>query len=64
MVDSMAHNGVGQAVIDYLSTALADGSYVAAPEPEIVGKGLESVQRAYERQARGMSAQKAVVSVL
>ena len=64
MVDQMAKNDVGKAIYtDYLPKALRDGSYVAAPEPEIVGKGLESIQAAYTRQEKGMSAKKAVVSV-
>lgn len=64
MVDSVVHNGVGKAVFtDFLPKALETGSYVASPDPEIVGKGLESVQMAYDRQAKGMSAEKAVVSV-
>ena len=64
IVDKVTQNGIGKAIYaDFLPKALAEGSYVAAPEPEIVGKGLEHVQTAYHRQEEGMSAKKAVVSV-
>ena len=64
MVDAVSHNGVGKAIYtDYLPRALAEGSYIAAPEPEIVGTGLEHIQTAYHRQEKGMSAKKAVVTV-
>ncbi len=64
VVDKVAHNGIGTAMYaDFLPKALAEGLYVASPEPEIVGKGLEHVQTAYKRQENGMSAKKAVVSV-
>ena len=64
-VDQMWQNGIGKAIYtDFLPQALQEGSYIAAPEPEIVGKGLESIQAAYTHQEKGMSAKKAVVSVL
>ena len=63
MVDQMSKNGLGEMVFDYLSKALAEGSYITAPEPEVVGKGLPYIQTAYDHQAKGMSARKAVVSV-
>ena len=64
MVDDVWRNGIGKAVFsDYLPKALQDGSFVTAPEPEVVGRGLESVSEAYKRQERGMSAKKAVVSL-
>ena len=63
-VDQMANNGIGKAIyMDYLPRALQEGSYFAAPDPEIVGDGLESIPRAYTRQEQGMSGRKVVVSV-
>ncbi len=63
-VDQVPYNGIGKALYsDYFEKALKDGSYVAAPQPEVVGKGLESIQVAYAHQEKGMSARKAVVSV-
>lgn len=63
-VDSVWQNGIGKAIyVDFLPRALAEGFYVAAPEPELVGKGLEHIQTAYHRQEEGMSAKKAVVTV-
>ncbi|KAL3431030.1 chaperonin 10-like protein [Aspergillus tetrazonus] len=37
--------------------------FVPAPEPEVVGRGLESIQRAMDIQARGVSARKIVVQL-
>lgn len=63
-VDQVPYNGIGKAIFaDFLEKALSDGSYIAAPEPEVIGKGLESIQVAYNHQEKGMSARKAVVSV-
>ena len=46
---------------DFLPKALAEGKYIAAPDAEVVGKGLEIVQSAFEVQKKGMSAKKVVV---
>ena len=63
-VDKVPYNGIGKAIYtDFLEKALHDGSYVAAPEPEVVGTGLESIQAAFVHQEKGMSARKAVVTV-
>ncbi len=48
---------------DFLPQALADGRYCAAPEPQVIGKGLESVQAGLDAQKRGMSARKVVVTL-
>ena len=48
---------------DFLPKALADGHYVAAPEPAVVGKGLEYVQTGMDTQKQGVSAKKVVVSL-
>jgi NADPH:quinone reductase-like Zn-dependent oxidoreductase len=48
---------------DFLPQALANGRYVAAPEPHVVGKGLEHVQAGLDAQKKGVSAQKVVVSL-
>lgn len=63
-VAEMWRNGIGRAVyVDYLTPALAEGLFVPAPEPEVVGKGLGAIQEGYYRQEKGMSAKKVVVSV-
>jgi len=49
--------------VDFLPRALADSWYVAAPEPLVVGKGLASIQEAFEVQIEGVSARKVVVSL-
>jgi NADPH:quinone reductase-like Zn-dependent oxidoreductase len=46
---------------EFLPKALESGSFVPAPEPLVVGKGLGSIQDAIEVVLKGMSAQKAVV---
>ncbi|HEY0753945.1 MAG TPA: zinc-binding alcohol dehydrogenase family protein [Ktedonobacteraceae bacterium] len=48
---------------DFLPQALADGHYIAAPEPVVVGKGLDHIQAGLDAQKQGVSAQKAVVSL-
>lgn len=57
-------NEVGKAIYeDFLPRALATGRFVAAPKPEVVGKGLEFVQTALDRLRRGVSAKKLVVEI-
>ncbi|KAL8698012.1 MAG: hypothetical protein Q9201_006803 [Fulgogasparrea decipioides] len=48
---------------DFLPAALADGSYMPAPEPNVVGRGLEHVQDALELNMKGVSARKLVVAL-
>ncbi|KAI9876490.1 MAG: hypothetical protein M1830_006386, partial [Pleopsidium flavum] len=48
---------------DFLPAALAQGKYIAAPEPHVVGKGLEHLQEAMELNKKGVSAKKVVVSL-
>lgn len=59
---SIKDNHVGKAIFeDYLPRALNNGTFVAAPEPFIAGKGLESLQMAVDLQRKGVSARKVVV---
>ncbi|GGF28550.1 hypothetical protein GCM10011399_22140 [Subtercola lobariae] len=46
---------------DFLPAALADGRFVAAPRPQVVGSGLEHVQAALDLLRQGVSARKLVV---
>jgi NADPH:quinone reductase-like Zn-dependent oxidoreductase len=58
------NSGVSKHIfVDFLPKALQKGSYVAAPEPEITGRGLEFIQEAFDLQKRGVSAKKLVVSL-
>jgi hypothetical protein len=60
----LGRNEVSQAVyVDFLPAALARGLYVAAPEPQVVGNGLESIQTALEIQMKGVSAKKIIVTL-
>jgi NADPH:quinone reductase-like Zn-dependent oxidoreductase len=61
---SVAHSPVGEAVYaKYLPEALASGKFRAAPEPLVVGEGLEAIQGALDMQKKGVSAKKVVVSL-
>ncbi len=48
---------------DFLPQALADGRYVAAPEPYVIGTGLEYIQAGFDAQIKGVSARKVVISL-
>lgn len=61
---SLMYNEIGPAIYEeFLPKALANGTYTAAPEPEVVGKGLEYIQAACDRLKKGVSAKKMVVSL-
>ena len=46
---------------DFLPLALASRQFVPAPEPLVVGRGLDKIQEALNIQQKGVSAQKVVV---
>jgi hypothetical protein len=48
---------------DFLPAALADGRYVAAPRPTVVGSGVGDLQKAMDIQRAGVSAAKVVVTL-
>ncbi len=61
---TLINDEVGKAVYkDFLPKALAGGTYMAAPDPCVVGKGLEYIQAGFDLQKKGMSAKKVVVSL-
>ncbi|KAK1765981.1 polyketide synthase [Phialemonium atrogriseum] len=61
---TLMNNEVGRVVYqDFLPEALARGNYVAAPEPLVVGNGLEFAQEALDVQKKGVSAKKVVVTL-
>ena len=47
----------------WLTDALANGSMKCKPDPEVVGEGLEYIQEALDRMAKGVSAKKLVVKL-
>ncbi|WP_418609636.1 zinc-binding alcohol dehydrogenase family protein [Gluconobacter cerinus] len=58
------HNDVGSMIYEkFLPGALASGQYRPAPEPEIVGHGLQLITDALELQRKGVSARKLVVTL-
>jgi hypothetical protein len=59
--DDLVDIGIGRAIYqDFLPLALK-GTYVAAPSPHVVGKGLEHVQTGLDLLRKGVSAKKIVV---
>jgi hypothetical protein len=61
---TLVDNGVWEMIYeDFLPKALEDGSYIAAPEPQVVGKGLENIQVAFDVLKKGVSAKKIVVTL-
>lgn len=61
---SLLNNEVGSLMYEqFLPEALARGYYKAAPAPLVVGHGLQYVAEALERQRRGVSATKLVVTL-
>ena len=48
---------------DFLPDALAEGRYVAAPKPSVVGHGIGDFQQAMDIQLKGASAAKVVVTL-
>ena len=64
MGDSLVGNEVGPMIYaDFLPPALAEGRYLAAPDPSVAGQGLDRIQGAMEAQRRGVSASKIVVTL-
>ncbi|OQV07102.1 Alcohol dehydrogenase GroES-like domain-containing protein [Cladophialophora immunda] len=60
--DTLVDNEVGPAMYEhFVPQALAEGSFVAAPDSEVVGHGLESIQHAMDLHKKGVSAKKIVV---
>ncbi|KAL1642560.1 putative secondary metabolism biosynthetic enzyme [Diplodia intermedia] len=62
--DDLMANDVGSAIYErFLPEALAAGKYVTAPEPYVVGKGLDHIQEALDIVKKGVSARKVVVTL-
>jgi NADPH:quinone reductase-like Zn-dependent oxidoreductase len=61
---ALMHDEVGPMLWErFLPDALAEGRYVAAPQAEVVGTGLEAIQPAMDRLREGVSARKLVVTL-
>jgi NADPH:quinone reductase-like Zn-dependent oxidoreductase len=61
---SLIANEVGPMIFEaFLPAALADGLYEAAPKAEVAGHGLSAIPAALEKQRRGVSAAKLVVTL-
>lgn len=61
---TLMDNDVSKVIYEeFLPAALADGRYLTAPVPNVVGKGLESVQTGLDAQKQGVPTKKMVVSL-
>ncbi|KEF52168.1 uncharacterized protein A1O9_11795 [Exophiala aquamarina CBS 119918] len=61
---TLAFNEVGKAMYqDFLPAALEENRYIVAPDPIIVGKGLESIQAGLDLLRKRVSAKKVVVTL-
>ncbi|KAK7900301.1 hypothetical protein LTR67_004047 [Exophiala xenobiotica] len=62
--DTLVWNELGPLIYgEFLPKALAEKTFVPAPDPEVVGHGLENVQKAMDIQSKGISAKKIVVTL-
>lgn len=62
--DLLVTNSLGKSIYeDFLPKALGAGSYVVAPKPTVIGKGLEHVQDGIHAIMKGVSATKIVVTL-
>ena len=60
---SLMNDEVGPLIFEmFLPAALAEGRYLAAPEPDVIGRGLGAIQEGLEVQRRGVSARKVVIT--
>ncbi len=61
---SLMDNEVGKIIYeDFLPNALAHRRYLCAPDPLVVGNGLDCILKGIEIQKKGVSAQKVVVTL-
>ena len=61
---SLLGNEVGPMIYEtFLPSALAEARFVAAPDPLVVGHGLTEIPDALDRQLKGVSARKLVVTL-
>ncbi|KAL1301532.1 hypothetical protein AAFC00_005773 [Neodothiora populina] len=61
---ALAFPAVGEAVWGkFVPEALKSGALKFLPEPLVVGKGLESIQKGFDKQKEGVSARKVVVEL-
>lgn len=62
--ETLRHNKVGSVVYeDYLHKALEAGTFISAPDCEVVGSGLEAIQIGLDALRKGVSAKKIVITL-
>ncbi|KAG9717570.1 oxidoreductase, partial [Aureobasidium melanogenum] len=61
---TITDNGIGEAIFaDFLTQALLEGKFKPAPQAEVVGTVLESLQKGVDILRKGVSAKKLIVSL-
>jgi len=61
---TLVNNEVGKMIyVDFLPSALADGRYIAAPDPLVTGHGLDQIPAAMATLKQSVSARKLVVTI-
>ncbi|EPE28682.1 GroES-like protein [Glarea lozoyensis ATCC 20868] len=61
---SLRENEVGPAIYEnFLTKALADGTFLAKPDADVVGHGLSDIQKGLDILKKGVSAKKIVISL-
>jgi hypothetical protein len=61
--DVMANKLGSEIYEEFLPVALAERTFLPAPEPQVAGKGLEGIEDAFAVAKKGVSAKKIVVSL-
>ena len=55
---------IGKAVFEFLTEALKSGQFQPMPKADVIGKGLEYLQEGLDKNKKGVSASKVVISLL
>jgi hypothetical protein len=63
MIPKMLETEVPRIVHAWIAEALKEKKFLPRPEPQVVGKGLESIQLAIDKLQKGVSATKLVVEI-
>lgn len=61
---TIANHEISEVIYEqFLPRALAEGHYIPAPDPYVVGKGLECIQEGLDLLRKGVSAKKVVITL-
>ena len=63
-INPVINSEIGKHIFEnFLPKALQAGSFVPAPQAEVLGHGHESIQEGFDRQRKGVSAKKLVITL-